>query len=157
MGLHDFASLFDQQAAGLAVSILSCPLTSKIVRYLIKFQSDVSPTSAATQLQPWLENVKKRQVKAPKICLSDSGLLHALLGLTSYRDLEGHPKVGASWEGFLLQQIIRRIGARPTECFFWATHAGAELDLLVVRGKSEWVLSSSSPAPRRRHRRCASQ
>jgi predicted AAA+ superfamily ATPase len=87
------------------------------------------------QLPAWFENLGKRQVKAPKIYLADSGLLHTLLGLTSRRDLERHPKIGASWEGFALQETIDRLGARPEECFFWATHAGAELDLLVVRGR----------------------
>jgi predicted AAA+ superfamily ATPase len=87
------------------------------------------------QLQPWYENISKRQVKAPKIYLSDSGILHSLLNLRSLKDLEGHPKVGASWEGFALEQVTRQLGARPEECFFWATHSGAELDFLVVRGK----------------------
>lgn len=87
------------------------------------------------QLPPWHENISKRQVKAPKIYIADSGLLHSLLNLKTLRDLEGHPKLGASWEGFVLQQIIRQLGARSDECFFWATHAGAELDLLVKRGK----------------------
>ncbi len=85
-------------------------------------------------LRPWHENISKRQVKAPKTFLSDSGLLHSLLGLDHAIDLERHPKVGASWEGFAMQQVIRRIGARSNECYFWATHQGAELDLLVVRG-----------------------
>jgi uncharacterized protein len=88
------------------------------------------------QLLPWHENISKRQVKSPKVYISDSGLLHALLNLRNRSDLEGHPKVGASWEGFVLSEIIRRLGAGPEECFFWATHAGAELDLLVVRGKT---------------------
>ena len=87
------------------------------------------------QLLPWHENISKRQVKAPKIYVADSGLLHSLLNLKTFRDLEGHPKLGASWEGFVLQQIIRRLGARSDECFFWATHAGAELDLFVNRGR----------------------
>jgi hypothetical protein len=87
-----------------------------------------------SQLQPWHENLGKRQVKAPKVYLSDSGLLHSLLGIASQEDLEGHPKVGASWEGFALREIIRRTDAQPEECFFWATHGGAELDLLLVRG-----------------------
>lgn len=87
------------------------------------------------QLLPWHENISKRQVKAPKVYIADSGLLHSLLNLRSSRDLEAHPKVGGSWEGFVLQQIIRQLGARKEECFFWATHAGAELDLLVVRGR----------------------
>lgn len=87
------------------------------------------------QLPPWHENISKRQVKAPKIYIADSGLLHSLLNLKTLRDLEVHPKLGASWEGFVLQQIIRRLGARSEECFFWATHSGAELDLFVKRGR----------------------
>jgi hypothetical protein len=87
------------------------------------------------QLSPWHENISKRQVKAPKIYIADSGVLHTLLGLRTLKDLEGHPKVGASWEGFILEQVIHRLAARVEECFFWATHGGAELDLLVVRGQ----------------------
>ncbi len=86
-------------------------------------------------LQPWHENIAKRQVKAPKIYISDSGLVHALLNLPTRDDLVAHPKVGASWEGFVLGQIVHRLGVRPEECHFWATQQGAELDLLVVRGK----------------------
>ncbi len=92
------------------------------------------------QLQPWHENIRKRQVKAPKIHFSDTGLLHALLGIESLADLESHPRLGASWEGFALTQAIRASGARPHECFFWATHTGAELDLLMVRGRKRWGL-----------------
>jgi len=87
------------------------------------------------QISPWYENISKRQVKAPKIYIADSGVLHTLLGLRTLKDLEGHPKVGASWEGFVLEQVIRHLAARVDECFFWATHGGAELDLLVVRGQ----------------------
>jgi len=87
------------------------------------------------QLSPWHENISKRQVKAPKIYIADSGVLHTLLGLRTLKDLEGHPKMGASWEGFVLEQVIHRLAARVDECFFWATHGGAELDLLVVRGR----------------------
>ena len=87
------------------------------------------------QLPPWHENISKRQVKAPKVYIADSGLLHALLGIGTEMELDAHPKVGASWEGFALEEVIRRLGARREECFFWATHAGAELDLLVVRGR----------------------
>jgi predicted AAA+ superfamily ATPase len=85
-------------------------------------------------LAPWSENLAKRQVKAPKVYLRDTGLLHALLGIRRADDLERHPKVGASWEGFMLSEIIQRLGAEPRECHFWATHGGVELDLLVVRG-----------------------
>lgn len=86
------------------------------------------------QLQPWFENLGKRQVKSPKAYIVDSGLLHALLGLETREELERHPKVGASWEGFALGEVVSRLGAFPEECYFWATHSGAELDLLVVRG-----------------------
>src|SRR5258706_9474013 len=86
-------------------------------------------------LQPWHENLGKRQVKSPKVFVADTGLLHTLLGIFTRDDLDRHPKVGASWEGFVLRELVRQIDARPEECFFWATHAGAELDLLVVRGR----------------------
>lgn len=85
-------------------------------------------------LPPWFQNLRKRQVKAGKIYLRDSGLLHALLQLTSSADLQAHPKLGASWEGFALEQVIAALGSR--EVYFWATHGGAELDLLIrVAGK----------------------
>jgi len=85
-------------------------------------------------LPPWFENLRKRQVKAPKIYLRDSGLLHALLQLTTVVDLQSHPKLGASWEGFALEQVIGAVGNR--DAYFWATHGGAELDLLVrIAGK----------------------
>ncbi len=87
------------------------------------------------QLPSWHANISKRQVKAPKVYVKDTGLMHALLNLRTLGDLEGHPKVGASWEGFVIEQIIRHLGAAADECFFWATHAGAELDLLVARGR----------------------
>lgn len=101
------------------------------------------------QLQPWHENIAKRQVKAPKIYIADSGILHGLLNLRRLEDLLAHPKLGASWEGFVLDQIVRRLGAYPAECFFWATHSGAELDLLVVRGNRRLGFEAkrtSSPA-----------
>jgi hypothetical protein len=90
------------------------------------------------QVQPWHENISKRQVKSPKVYISDSGIFHALLNLPEPADLEAHPKCGASWEGFVMDQIIRHTGARSEECFFWATHAGAELDLLIVRGRKRY-------------------
>jgi predicted AAA+ superfamily ATPase len=90
------------------------------------------------QLPPWFENLGKRQVKSPKVWVTDSGLLHTLLGLETREDLEGHPKVGASWEGLAAREVIARLGARPEETFFWATHAGAEIDLLIVRGRKRY-------------------
>jgi hypothetical protein len=99
------------------------------------------------QLQPWHENLKKRQVKAPKIYLRDSGLLHALLGLGSESEIQSHPKLGASWEGFALQQTLHAV--RPEAAYFWGTHSGAELDLLLmVRGKRYGVELKSQDAPR---------
>ncbi len=86
------------------------------------------------QLQPWFENVGKRQVRSPKVFLGDTGLLHALLGLGTQAELLGHPKVGASWEGFAMAEIVRVLGVPWDRCYFWATHQGAELDLLVMEG-----------------------
>lgn len=92
-------------------------------------------TFMALRLDSWHENLSKRQVKAPKIYLADSGVLHTLLGLESREDLLGHPKVGASWEGFAIAEVVAHLGARPEECFFWKLHSGAELDLLILRGQ----------------------
>jgi hypothetical protein len=86
-------------------------------------------------LQPWHENLGKRQVKSPKVYFRDSGLLHLLAGIRTRADLLEHPRCGASWEGFALEESIRLSGACAEECHFWGTHTGAELDLLVVRGK----------------------
>ena len=80
------------------------------------------------------ENLAKRQVKSPKVFLSDSGLLHTLLGLPTMDALRGHAKAGASFEGFAMSAVIEHTGARPHECYFWALHSGPELDLLFVRG-----------------------
>lgn len=86
------------------------------------------------RMQPWRENLKKRQVKAPKVYLADTGLLHALLGLDSESALAGHPKSGASWEGFAMQEVVGTLGVDWDRCYYWATHRGAELDLLVLDG-----------------------
>ena len=84
------------------------------------------------QLQPWHANLKKRQVKSPKIYVRDSGLLHQLLGLDSEKALLSHPKLGASWEGFVIEQVL---ASEPhDEAWFWATHQGAEIDLILRRG-----------------------
>ena len=83
------------------------------------------------QLQPWHENLKKRQVKAPKIYLRDTGLLHQLLGIRDERALATHPKSGASWEGYVVEELLQVV--EPDEAYFWATHGGAELDLLLLK------------------------
>jgi hypothetical protein len=99
------------------------------------------------QLPPWHENLMKRQVKAPKVYVRDSGLLHALLGLESERDLLHHPKLGLSWEGFAIEQLLALV--RPEQAYFWATHSGAELDLFFqVRGRRHGVEVKYQDAPR---------
>jgi hypothetical protein len=95
----------------------------------------LSGTFMVRLLAAFHENISKRQVKAPKVYIADTGVLHSLLGIHTHADLENHPRLGASWEGYVLGQIVHRLGARPEECFFWATHTGAELDLLIVRGR----------------------
>ena len=84
-------------------------------------------------LHPWFANISKRQVKSPKIYFRDSGILHALLGLRNMKQLTNYPRLGAFWEGFALEEILRKYGAKQEECFFWATQSGAELDLLLHR------------------------
>ena len=99
------------------------------------------------QLQPWYENLSKRQVKSPRIYLRDSGLLHALLGIRDASSLRVHPRSGASWEGFALEQVLRI--SQPDEAWFWATHSGAELDLLMMhQGRRVGVEFKRQDAPR---------
>ncbi len=83
------------------------------------------------QLPPWHENLGKRQVKAPKVYIPDSGLLHTLLGVKTESDLLSHPACGASWEGFAIEAVLRAV--QPDEAYFWATHGGAELDLFLLK------------------------
>jgi hypothetical protein len=107
-------------------------VSDKTVR---RYLDHLSHALVVTLLPPWFENLAKRQVRSPRVYVSDSGLLHTLLGLETMGDLEGHPKVGASWEGFLLEQVVERLGAAREQCFTWSTYSGAELDLLVVSGR----------------------
>jgi predicted AAA+ superfamily ATPase len=100
-----------------------------------RYLDQLVATFALRLLPPWHENISKRQVKAPRTFVADPGLLHTLLGLESRADVLSHAKVGASWEGFIIEQVIRGLRARPEECYFWRAHTGAELDLLVVRGR----------------------
>jgi predicted AAA+ superfamily ATPase len=101
-------------------------LSDKTVK---SYLDDLTQTFMVRQLQPWFENIRKRQLKSPKIYLRDSGLLHHLMSLESFDAISGHPKVGASWEGFALEQVLRIQRAR--EAYFWATQGEAELDLLL--------------------------
>lgn len=91
----------------------------------------LTQTYMVRQLPPWHENIGKRQVKAPKIHFRDSGLLHSLMGVRSEAELRVHPRSGAAWEGFALEQVLRL--AQPDAAYFWATHTGAELDLLMFK------------------------
>ena len=86
------------------------------------------------QLAPWFDNVGKRLRRAPKVYLRDSGLLHSLLGIVGPRDLSGHPKLGASWEGFAMEHAIRFSGIDSAEAFYWSVHGGAEIDMVAIRG-----------------------
>ena len=97
-------------------------------------------------LPPWFVNLKKRQVKAPKIYLRDTGLLHTLLDLTEEDELAGHPKVGASFEGFAIEQVLAALDAG--QAHYWATHGGAEIDLLIERrGKRHGFECKLADAP----------
>lgn len=99
------------------------------------------------QLQPWHVNLRKRQVKSPKIYLRDSGLLHQLLGIGSARELHLHPKLRASWEGYMLEEVLAAV--QPDEAYFWATHRGAEIDLVLrVQGRLLGVECKRTDAPR---------
>jgi len=115
-------------AAEFARSLGSSEATGR--RYL-----DILAGAYMVRLLPaWFENVGKRQVKAPKLYIRDTGILHSLLGLETLEDVQSHPKLGASWEGFVIEQILCLLGAR--EAYFWATQGGAELDLLIMaRGR----------------------
>lgn len=98
-------------------------------------------------LAPWHANLGKRQVKSPKVYLRDSGILHHLLGVERERDLLSHPKCGASWEGYVIEEIFKEV--RPEQAYFWATHQGAELDLLLWKGGRRYgVEIKRADAPR---------
>ncbi len=122
----------------------SMGLSDKTVRSYLDI---LSGTFMVRQLQPWFENLGKRQVKSPKIYLRDSGLLHSLLDIPTHHTLLGHPKIGASWEGYVIEQVLQIV--RPTEAYFWATHSGAEIDLVFHhQGKKYGVEVKFSEAPK---------
>lgn len=122
----------------------SMGLSDKTVRAYLDI---LTGTYMVRQLQPWHENLGKRQVKAPKIYLRDSGILHALMSVGDDMTLQAHPRVGASWEGFALEMVLRML--RPGEAYFWRTHSGAELDLLLtLRGRRFGFEFKYSEAPR---------
>jgi len=101
------------------------------------------------ELTPWIENINKRQIKSPKIYFRDSGILHSLLGIPDLQALQNHPKLGVSWEGFALEEVIRSHHATPEECYFWGIHSQGELDLLIFKnGKRLGFEFKYSDAPR---------
>lgn len=99
-----------------------------------RYMDILEATFMVRQLRPWHENISKRQVKAPKLYFRDTGLLHGLLDIPDKSALVRHPKLGPSWEGFALEEVVRASAAGPEDLWFWATHGGAELDLLVASG-----------------------
>jgi uncharacterized protein len=118
-------------------------LSEPTVRRYLDLMADVF---MLRQMPPWHENLGKRQVKAPKVYVRDSGLLHALLGIANQRDLEFHPKVGASWEGYAVEEVLKSF--QPDEAYYWATHNGAELDLLLFKdGRRIGVECKRADAP----------
>lgn len=107
----------------------SMGLSDKTIRAYVDI---LGATYVVRALQPWYENLRKRQVKSPKIYLTDTGLLHHLLGVQDFDSLLAHPQIGASWESFVIEQVLRTLGM--TDAYFWSTYSGAELDILLVRG-----------------------
>ncbi len=118
---HSHGQIWNASEIGRSLGV-SDPTTRRYLDIL-------SGTYVVRQLQPWFENLKKRQVKSPKVYVRDSGLLHALLEVGSAKQLYRHPKYGASWEGFCIEQILSV--SDTLDAYFWATHSGAELDLLI--------------------------
>lgn len=117
-------------ASELAQSMSVSPTTATHYRDIL------SGSFAVRVLPPWHENLKKRQVKSPKVFIRDTGILHALLGIDSMHTLRAHPRYGASWEGFGLEQVLIRLGDR--DAYFWRTQRGAELDLLLLKRGKRW-------------------
>ncbi len=116
---------------------------STVRRYLDLLES----TGMIRVLQPWFENLGKRQIKAPKVWFKDSGLLHSLLGCNTFVDLRNHPKYGASWEGYAKEAVLAQ--ERPEQIYFWATQNKAELDLMIIKdGKRHGFEFKCSDAPR---------
>lgn len=120
--------------------------TGKTIRHYLDI---LVGTFMVRRLSPWHENLGKRQVKSPKIYFQDSGILHSLLGIVDEAALHLHPKLGASWEGFAVEEIIRAYHAREEEVYFWAVHGQGELDLLILKnGKRLGFEIKYSESPR---------
>lgn len=137
---HYHGQLFNASEIGRSLSASD----TTVKRYL----DILAGTFIVRQLQPWSYNTKKRVVKRPKIYFRDSGLLHTLLAVKNHREITSHPKLGASWEGFALEQVIQLLNLRAEEIFFWAVHTGGELDLVFSqRGRLWGIEFKYSDAP----------
>lgn len=120
--------------------------TNTTMRYYLDI---LTQTFMIRELKPWHQNIGKRQVKSPKIYFRDSGIFHSLLNISTMAELQNHPKIGASWEGFALEEIIRARTAAPHDCYFWSTYSGAEVDLLLhQQGKLTAFEFKYSDAPK---------
>lgn len=123
---HYHGQLFNASELGNSLD-LSHPTVQKYLDIL-------TGTFMMRQLHPWHENISKRQIKSKKIYFRDSGIYHTLLNISDHKTLLMNPKLGASWEGFALEAVIRHLKVDPQDCYFWGTHGNAELDLLVIKG-----------------------
>ncbi len=127
---HYHGQIFNASEIGRSLSVSD----NTARRYL----DILSGTFLVRQIQPWFYNTKKRLVKRPKLYFRDSGIMHSLLTLENYQDVVTSPKLGASWEGFALQQVIEHLNLREEEVYYWAVHTGAELDLVFLRRGKLW-------------------
>lgn len=138
---HYHGNMFNASELGRSLGV-----SHKIMK---EYANILTGTFMVRQLQPWYENIGKRQVKTPKIYIRDSGIFHTLIGVNTNSDLLVNPKLGASWEGFALEQIIFHLDAQQEECYFWGTHQQAELDLLIIKnGKRLGFEIKYSAAPK---------
>ncbi|MBN2425164.1 MAG: ATP-binding protein [Calditrichaceae bacterium] len=139
---HYHGNIFNASEIGRSLNLAD----TTVKRYL----DILSGTFVIRQLQPWFYNTKKRLIKRPKIFFRDSGLFHSFIGVNSLDQLLGNPKLGASWEGFALEQVILRLDLKEEEVYFWAVHTGAELDLVFRKNGKLWgieVKYNESPVP----------
>lgn len=127
---HYHGQSFNASEIGRAIDI-TYKTTSHYLDILVS-------TFMVRRLSPWFENIGKRQVKTPKIYFRDSGLLHSILGINNYHDLQLNPKLGFSWEGFALEQIIRCQNIDDEDCYFWGSSNGAKLDLLIIKNNKKF-------------------
>lgn len=138
---HGHGGIFDATGVGRSLGIADTTARRHLEL--------LAGTFMIRELKPWYTNTKKRLVKRPKIYFRDSGLLHSLLRLESREAILRHPRLGASWEGFALEQAIRRLGLRDSDVFFWAVHTGAEMDLVFHRGgRLHGIEAKYADAPR---------